>query len=248
MSTMLEIRIRLIAVSLVIAASANPARAGVITATFDDLPTPPALNGATGLQFANGNSLAYSGVLWDSGIRVVGDQYKVDPPAGPDFGIPHSGHYFVTNENGGSVTLTTSLLLSGGWFGQNEYYGYGGGADQITIVALSGSTELASVVFDLLDSHPGQPEPLAFVDTGAFAALSGITGYRIDRRAPNQYAVNWVADDLLFTQAVSVPSPGTLPLLAAALAGWLGVNRWPGGMRRSGLGRSGNSMNGVVWI
>lgn len=232
-----ESRIALVAIGLAIALTANPARASVITATFDDLPTPPALNSATGLQFANNNSLDYSGVLWDSGFRVVGDQYKVDPVAGPDFGLPHSGQYFVTNENGGSVTLTTSLLLTGAWFGQNEYYGYGGGADQITIVALSGSTDLASVVFDLLETHPGQPEPLAFVDTSAFAGLSGISGYRIDRRAPNQYAVNWVADDFQFTRAAYVPSPGTLALLGAVVPGWIGLRRRQGRERRPGVGR-----------
>jgi hypothetical protein len=231
MPTPIEIRIGLAVFGLALVATANLAQASVITATFDDLPTPPALNSATGLQFANSNSLDYNGVHWDSGFRVVGDQYKVDPPAGPDFGIPHSGHYYVTNENGGSVTLTTDLLLTGAWFGQNEYYGYGGGADQITIVALSGSSDLASVVFDLLETHPGQPEPLAFVDTSAFAGLSGITGYRIDIHAPNQYAVNWVADDFQFTQAAAVPSPGTLALLVAGLPGWMGFRRWQCGTR-----------------
>ncbi|UUZ56330.1 hypothetical protein LP419_14615 [Massilia sp. H-1] len=49
-------------------------------------------------------------------------------------------------------------------------------------MALNGALELASVEFDLPESHPGQPEPLTFVDTSAFGALSGITGYRIDRR------------------------------------------------------------------
>ncbi len=232
MATPIEIRIGLAALGLAIVATAN---ASVITATFDDLPTPPALNSATGLQFANNNSLDYNGVLWDSGFSVVGDQYKVDPPAGPDFGIPHSGHYYVTNENGGSVTLTTDLLLTGAWFGQNEYYGYGGGADQITIVALSGSNDLASVVFDLLEAHPGQPEPLAFVDTSAFAGLSGITGYRIDLHGPNQFSVNWVADDFQFTQAAAVPSPGTLALLAAALPGWMGLRRWQSRKRGPGF-------------
>lgn len=225
MPTTIEIRIGLAVFGLTIAATASLARASVITATFDDLPTPPALNSATGLQFANNNSLEYKGVHWNSGFRVVGDQYKVDPPAGPDFGIPHSGHYYVTNENGGSVTLTTDLLLTGAWFGQNEYYGYGGGADQVTIVALSGGNDLASVVFDLLDTLPGEPEPLAFVDTSAFAGLSGITGYRIDIHAPSQYAVNWVADDFQFTRAAAVPSPGTLVLLAAVLPGWMGLRR-----------------------
>jgi hypothetical protein len=241
MPTAIELRIGLAAIGLVIFAIANPAQASVITATFDDLPTSPAQDSATGLQFANNNSLDYNGVLWDSGFSVVGDQYQVSPPSGPDYGIPHSGHYFVTNENGGSVTLTTNLLLTGAWFGQNEYYGFGGGANQVTIVALSGSTDLASVVFDLAENHPGQPEPLAFVDTSAFAALSGITGYRIDLHGPNQYAVNWVADDFQFTQAASVPSPGTLALLAAALPGWMGLRRRQGRKPRT-VGLPGRSV------
>jgi hypothetical protein len=215
-------RLRSAIVGIALAASGT-AYGNTLTATFDDLPTLPALNDSTGLQFANDNSLVYQGITWDSRVVVVGDQYKVNPdtnaPPNPLFGIPHSPHYFVTNENGANgLTIATDRILTGAWFGRNQYYGFGeGGADQITIVALSGTTVLRSVVFDLPESHPGEPEPLSFVDTSVFATLSGITGYRIDRRELGDQNGNWVADDFQFSTPVPVPLPGALLLLGSAL-------------------------------
>jgi hypothetical protein len=186
-------------------------------ATFDDLPAPPALGSVASLQSANNGSLDYAGVTWDVGFGVVGDQYKVnnnpDYP-NPLFGIPHSGHYFVTNYQGGSVGIATKQILTGAWFGRNEYYGYGGGADQVTIVALSGQTTLMLAVFDLSENNPGEPEPLSFVDTSAFVGLSGITGYRIDRRTTSDG--HWVADDFAFAP---VPIPAAVWLFGSAVAG-----------------------------
>jgi PEP-CTERM motif len=118
------------------------------------------------------------------------------------------------------VTMTTGLTMTGAWFGRNEYFGFGGGADQVTIVAMSGATDLRSVVFNLPpEIVPGVAPPMSFVDLSSFAGLSGITGYRIDRRAPSQFAVNWVADDFTFATATvaAVPEPGTLALMASAL-------------------------------
>lgn len=187
-------------------------------ATFDDLALPPPLTSGTALQYTNSsNSLDYAGVTWDARFGVVGDQYRV-ASSGPLFGIAHSGHYFVTNNDGASgLTISTSKLLTGAWFGRNQYYGYTeGGADQITIVALSGNTELRSVVFDLPESHPGQPEPLSFVNTASFAGLAGITGYRIDRRELGTQSGHWVADDFQFS-ASPVPEPETWALMALGL-------------------------------
>jgi hypothetical protein len=193
---------------------------GDIVATFDDLPDLPARNAATSVPAANGGNSVYQGATWDSRFEVVGDQFSLNPapnpPPNPDFGLPHSGHFFVTNGGSGDngLMIETQNVLTGAWFGRNQYYGYGGGADQVTIVALHGSHELASVVFDLPLNHPGEPEPLSFVDTSTFLSLSGITGYRIDRHAPSQYATNWVADDFQFKPT---PEPASIALFASAL-------------------------------
>lgn len=198
---------------------ASASQASVV-ATFDDLDAPPALDSATGLQYTNAfDSLVYKGVTWDAGFSVVGDQYRVGGPTGPLFGLPHSGHYMVTNQTGQSgLIITTELVLTGAWFGRNQYYGFSeGGADQVTIVALNGATELGAVVFDLPENNPGLPEPLSFVDTGSFAALSGITGYRIDRRELGHLNGNWVADDFQFDPVRQVPEPGSAALLLAGL-------------------------------
>lgn len=208
---------KLVSVTAMILACAS---AHAALATFDDLVAPPALDSATGLFFANGASSSYGGVTWDSRFTVVGDAYRVDTSTpGPLFGLPHSGHYFVTNQGAGNdgLLINTTQVLTGAWFGRNEYYGYGAGADQVTIHALNGSTVLASVVFDLPELLAGLPEVLSFVDTGSFMALSGITGYRIDRHELGTESGNWVADDFNFVAARDVPEPATLGLLLGAL-------------------------------
>ncbi len=217
-----------IAVALVLAAGfAFGAPAQAAMATFDDLPALPAADAGTGLLYANNSSLDYAGVTWDDRFTVTGDQYRVDTVTpGPLFGIPHSGHYFVTNGSASNdgLLITTPLLLTGAWFGRNEYYGFGGGSDQITIHAMRGTNVLGSAVFNLPElrasgpvSHPGEPELLEFVDTASFATLTGITGYRIDRHEIGTLAGNWVADDFTFAAAAPVPEPGTWAMLLAGL-------------------------------
>lgn len=208
--------LRLAVCACVLAASNS--HAGVL-ASFDDLAAPPARDSGTGLQYANApDGLVYQGVLWDDDFTVFGDEYRV-AAGGPLFGIAHSGPYFVTNQSGKSgLTITTGQVLTGAWFGRNQYYGFSeGGADQITIVALRGAAELAAVVFDLPENHTGLPEPLSFVDTANFAALTGITGYRIDRRELGSQSGHWIADDFQFQDAVAVPEPASAALLLAGL-------------------------------
>ncbi|MCW5623471.1 MAG: PEP-CTERM sorting domain-containing protein [Burkholderiales bacterium] len=199
-------------------------------ATFDDLPAPPGVDAGVDLPFANGDSASYQGVIWDPRFRVVGEAYRIADDA-PLFGIPKSAQYFVTNIaatvgssfNNDGLRLTTNLILTEAWFGQNEYYGFGGGADQITIHALQGDAVIGSVSLDLPDANPGEPEPLSRIDTSAFLALTGITGYRIDRRAQGEFADNWIADDFVFQ--APVPEPSTLALVALGLGAVVAMGR-----------------------
>jgi hypothetical protein len=214
-------------IAIVVAAAAPSAHA--VTAGFDDLAAQPAIDAVARLIDVNGGSGTYLGMVWDARFRVVGDQYRIEVGA-PFYGVARSGRHFVTNEMsmvGGvpsddGLTITTTQVLTEAWFGQNEYYGFGGGADQITIRALSGDTVLGAVTADLPDANPGLPEPLSKVDTSAFLALDGITGYRIDRRPQNEFASSWIADDFVF--AAPVPEPGTWAMLVAGgmLLGWTG--------------------------
>ncbi len=212
----------------------GPAFAAVppsVTATFDDLPAPPPLDSGVDLFSANGGgqmSDFYAGVKWGSGFTVVGDEYRQDSLS-PVFGIPHSGHYYLASNGDDGLLITTSKLLAGAWFGRNAFYGYDndpGGADQITITAMSGSTDKLSVSFNLpaLDPGPGartsQPVSMSFVDTSMFLGLTGITGYRIDRQPSRAFGDTWVADDFTFVAAAvaPVPEPGTWAMLLAGLA------------------------------
>ena len=212
-----------------LSALAGALQAAPVVATFDDLPNLPAVTDADALFYANGNSSNYQGAVWDARFRVVGDAYRVAPPSGPAFGIPQSGHYFVTNVGGelGSeftndhLFITTNQVLTEAWFGQNEYYGYGGGADEVTVHALQGLAILGSVSLVLPDEVDGQPELLRRMDTSAFLALSGITGYRIDRHERGSQSGNWIGDNFVFQPVQQVPEAPTawLALLGLA-AGW----------------------------
>lgn len=198
-------------------------------ATFDNLPSPPARTTSSGLQFttAPGDGLFYAGVVWDSRVTVVGDQYKLDSN-GPLFGLPRSGNYFITNgsiDGGDGITLTTTQILTSVWFGRNEYYGFGGGAHAITITALANTSPLGSVSFNLPETAVGQPEVLSYLDTSLFLSLHGITGYRIERETSELTAPNWVADDFEFT-AAPIPEPSSFAALAGlATLGLAAVRR-----------------------
>ena len=206
-----------------------------IVASFDDLALQPDVTTNIGLQYTNTiNSLIYQGILWDASFNVVGDQYRVGLPDQPLFGLPHSGHYFVTNGDGRSgLRITTNNILTGAWFGRNQYYGFSeGGADQITIIALStGDTELASVVFDLPEQAAGEPEVLKYVDTGIFMTLTGINGYRIDRRELGALSGHWVADDFQFVSVSEIPLPLPLNLMVVSIGLW-----WIQSQRRIRIG------------
>lgn len=133
---------------LALAALAATSPAGAAVVGFEDLPLPPGVAGQTGLFYANADSATYQGVTWDARTRVVGADYRIDTATpGPRYGLPHTGQYFITNEGDGDgndgLLLTTTLVLTGAWFGRNEYYGFGAGADQVAIHALQGAAVLA---------------------------------------------------------------------------------------------------------
>ena len=73
---------------------------------------------------------------------------SASPSPGPRFGLRKSGHYFVTNEPGIGVhrfysdglSPTTMLIVTEVWPDRNEFYGFGSGADEVTVRALSGSS------------------------------------------------------------------------------------------------------------
>ena len=88
---------------------------------------------------------------------------------------------------------------------------------------------LASSSFDLPSTNPGSPEPLSFLDTSSFAGLTGITGYRIDRRELGTLGGNWVADDFIFAP---VPEPEQYLLLALGLTLVASLARYRRGRNR----------------
>jgi hypothetical protein len=201
--------------------------------TFEDLPTPPPVNGAGDLFFANNQSSNYAGIAWGDHFSVFGSHYGLNS-AGPLFGNVH-GDYGLTNSSADpvngldSVSFSTNMVLTGSFWGRNEYFGFAGGADQITIHVMSGSSEIASASFNLPDwvGNPQgghqQPGPLGFFDTSSFASLSGITGYVISRHESQPNNGNWVADDFTFLAPSTVPEPSTLGLIAFGAIGVAGT-------------------------
>jgi len=170
--------------------------------SFDDLPLLPLLAERNQLRLANNDNPDYKGIVWDDGITVFGEHYKICADC-PFFGAPRSGSYAITNSDDlGGITLTTSKILLGFWAGQNEYYGYGGGSKQIIVHALDANGKsLQSVSFDLPDSLQGLAEPLNYLDTSVFLTCSAIIqGYRIEKSQSCTSDCNWVADDFTFTE------------------------------------------------
>jgi len=217
---------------------------------FEDLPSPPGLTASTGLYYANDASSDYGGVVWDDRVEVVGKDYEVSS-SGPLFsgGAPGGGSYYITNNTddtgdpatayGQAITLATTQVLMGAYFGSNEYYGYhvGEGATQVQITAMSGAAELETLTFDLVlntetDGPTNTPVGMTYFDTSDFADLTGITGYVIDR-TPNSNgdptAASWVADNFDFA---AVPEPRDLAVLAMGallLAWWRNSRQTPVG-------------------
>ncbi len=188
---------------------ASPVR-GQQVATFDDLMNLPPENSFSDFATANGGSVL-DGVTWDAQFYVVGDQY------GSDYACPHSGHFAVFNDFGHSgLTLTTTSVLNGAWFGQNTYAGGGHGAPSVTVNAMSGDAVLDSVSLDLTSTT------LAYLDTSRFANLAGVTGYRIDNTFAAGGYGHWIADDFSWSKPAPTPGP---PALLVALLGLAPLSR-----------------------
>lgn len=202
-------------------AGAVPVSATVFVG-FEDLPSAPPVTGVASLMDANGGSSVLGGVTWDTRLRVLGAENRTsDNPLNPLSSIPHGGSFFITNEAypdaGNGILLGTSQILTGAWFSQVEYYGFGHAAMTVTIEAMSGATVLGSASVELPANGTSGPLPMEFLDTGSFATLLGITGYRINQSPLDAGSRYWSADDFQFA---SVPEPG---LASVAAAGALGL-------------------------
>ncbi len=187
---------------------------------FEGLPQAPALNSGGSLFEANGNSQVLGGVTWDNRIRVTGRENRTGGDlSNPLSGIPHGGDFFITNEAypdaGNGITLQTTQLLEGAWFSQVEYYGFGNTAMTITIQALGGVEVLGSASLTL-PANPGPAAlPMQFLNTSAFSAFTGITGYRINQDPLDAGSRYWSADDFQFA---AVPEPQSVGIAAVSLA------------------------------
>jgi hypothetical protein len=198
-----------------------PASASVFVG-FEGLSMAPALNASATLFEANGNSQVLGGVTWDTRIRVTGRGNRTGGDlSNPLSGIPHGGDFFITNEAypdaGNGITLQTTQLLEGAWFSQVEYYGFGNPAMTITIQALGagGIDVLGSASVTLPANTGSTPLPMEFLDTSAFSAFTGITGYRINQNPLDAGSRYWSADDFQFA---AVPEPQSVGIAAVSLA------------------------------
>lgn len=177
--------------------------------TFEDLPNPPARDSVRLLSSANntGGGSTLNGVTFDAAFTVMGDEYvelwQNNGGMNPWF-TPRSGHYGVYNANGADgLALTTDKVLLGAWFARPDFGAGVGGATSITVRALSGAVELASMTMPLTGSQ------MTWLDTRAFANITGITGYRIQRGASGEGpygGTHYLMDDLL----LAAPQPPVL--------------------------------------
>jgi hypothetical protein len=205
---------------------------------------------SSGLQYINGTSGSlYGGVVWDTRITVVGIDARVDTSTpGPRFslGAPLGGNYYITNDAsfdtsdpatafGNGITLTTSQVLTGAWFGAVQYYGFSdpGGTSSVSITAMSGLTPLLTLNYTLPVDGSIDPDTrlyigdaMGYFDTSAFENLHGITGYVIDR-ADTSYPsdAQWVADNFNFVSPSATPEPSSW-VLALTVITVLGLCLW----------------------
>ncbi len=197
-------------ISVLTFGSALPTLAGgsdVIT--FDNLPKLPPVNSFTDFASANSGHLTYDGVIFDQfsdGWSVTGDQFidsysssGIVVPVGNTYLTPHSGHYALDNSSGAELKMSTTKMLVGFWGGWVDYGDGSHGADEVLITAYdSNFNPLGAVDATLTGKVP------IFVDTSAFAGLSGIAGYDFKPNVAAQFAL----DDLTFAPP-SVPEAST---------------------------------------
>lgn len=209
--------------SLVVgAATLIPSARATVFVGFEDLPGLTDRTGTASLADANGGSSTIAGVTWDSRLRVTGDLHRLSgDPSNPLSSIPHGGSFFITNEAypdaGDAITLQTGLVLTGAWFSQVEYYGFGHGEMTLTIQALGVGGVLGSGSVTLPANATPAPQPMVYLDTTPFTGLVGITGYRILQDPLDPGSRYWSADDFSF-QVAAVPEPHSVGIAAVSLA------------------------------
>jgi hypothetical protein len=98
--------------------------------------------------------------------------------------------------------FSTTQILTGVWFARPTMEDRPAGAVQVTVMAFAGSSAVASVSLNLVDSVP------AFMDTSAFLFHRGITRYVVSRvPEPSDLPMTcsdpgyYVADDFQFASA-----------------------------------------------
>jgi len=195
--------------------------AGAAFVAFDTLVNLPATNSFRSLSSANGGSSVLGGATWDTNFFVVGggyiEQFQNQGGSNP-FARPQTPNFALFNANAADgLTIQTTDILTSLWLARPDMGRGPSGTNQVTVRAMSGSTVLASRTINLTSTTP------AFLDTSSFAALTGVTGYRLNRVATGVDGYgggHYIADSFQFQPVAVVPVPATALIFAfgAALA------------------------------
>ena len=188
--------------------------AGAAFITFDALANLPPTNSFRSLASANGGSSVLGGATWDANFFVVGggyvEQFQNQGGSNP-FATPQTPNFALFNANAADgLTIQTTDILTSLWLARPDMGNGARGTNQVTVQALNGVTVLGSRTITLTSTTP------AFLDTSSFTALTGVTGYRLNRVAiggDGYGGGHYIADSFQF-RPVAVPVPATALIFA----------------------------------